>query len=660
MIRFENLYKAYGDKVLLASASFHFPAGEKIALVGENGAGKSTLLSILTGQEAADGGRVILPGHSKPGFLPQEPNPVPEKTVLLECESGAAQLIRLQARMQELLARMEQDSSPGNLHAYEVAESTFRNGGGYELSARSCAILAGLGFSEGQMAGSPLDLSGGWRMRLELAKIFLNGPDFLILDEPTNHLDLPSLVWVESWLKGFRGTLLFVSHDRALLNRLSTMTLHLHRGVLSPYRGNFDDFVSQREQQAEQQAGQRARIQARKGELERFIQRFGAKATKARQAKSKEKQLERLAAQEHDLPGNEKEGHLSFKLPEPQRADRILFQIEGGSIGYDRPLSKGLHLQVEKGHKIAVIGANGIGKSTLLKTMCGSIPPLAGLFIASARTCMVRYAQDQAETLDQEGTVLANLLSCSELGEGNARTLLAGFLFMGDDAYKQVKVLSGGEKSRLGLACALSAPSNLLLLDEPTNHLDMKSISRLVQSLNEYQGTVVFVSHDRNFINGVCSHIFAMLPDGRSGLFEGNLDDYERLADASGFPNVLSVSREVPGLTAEAKGSAVSTMEPLDGRISEAEFKGLRKRKQKLEREIREAEQEIESLRVRLEEIERGLVAASQNNFKQLSELQSDQRLIGCRISRAEESWLLMQEELELLLAKGAASGRQI
>lgn len=657
MIRIENIHKSYGEKILLNGASYHFPEGEKVALIGENGTGKSTLLNIITGLESLDEGQVLIPGRTSPGFLPQEPNPNPEDTVSAECEAGAVRLRELDTKMQELLVTLETDSSPKTIAAYETTESEFRSKGGYELASRAASILAGLGFSDDQLRQSPKELSGGWRMRLELARIFLNQPDFLVLDEPTNHLDLPSLVWVESWLKTFKGTLLFVSHDKALLNRLSTLTLHLHRGQLTPYKGNFNAFLEARALREEQEIAERAQIQAKKGDLERFVQRFGAKASKAKQAKSKMKQIEKLEIAEKSISVTQGESNLTFKLPEPLKSSRILYQVDKGSIGYDKALSQGIHLQVEKGHKIAIIGANGIGKSTLLKTITGQIPSLQGDFKLSPGTRIARFAQDQAETLDAGRSILDNVLSQSDMGEKEARGLLGGFLFTGDDVFKEVRVLSGGEKSRVGLACVLARPSNFLLLDEPTNHLDMKSISRLIQSLQAYQGTLAFVSHDREFIDDVCTHIFAMLPDGRSMLFEGDLSDYARLAEVAGFPNVL-LSHQEELKPSGAPDTITEVSEAKDSQVSEQDFKELKKRKQKLEKDIQGFDQKILSQKKCRQKIDADMISCSTGDYQELARLQKEQSEIDRTLEDLEEKWLTAQEELEQVLSKGEKSGR--
>lgn len=662
MIRADNLYKSFKGKELLAAVSCSFPDKEKIALVGDNGAGKSTLLRILTGEELPDEGSVVVPSKIRLGFLPQEPNASPQDTVLSECEAGVAEIQTLQLRMQELLKRMEGQLHPDEqlLRAYEDAESSFRAGGGYSLSSRAASILSGLGFSEDQLKQNPRDLSGGWRMRLELARLFLKQPDLLILDEPTNHLDLPSLVWVENWLQGFGGTLLFVSHDRAFLNRLSTTTMHLHQGSLTLYKGNYDSFLSTRALRDAQDASRRKQLESRKEELEQFVKRFGAKATKAKQAKSKLKQIDRLDEESQACSFGGKEASPVFSLPAPQRIGRILCQIENGSIGYDKPLSEGICLQVEKGQKIAVIGANGIGKSTLIRTLSGHISPLGGNFCLSDQLVIAYFAQNQADMLDQNLSILENVFSHSEMGVKEIRSLLGGLLFSGDDVDKPVKVLSGGEKSRVGLACTLAKSANLLLLDEPTNHLDMKSLDRLSLALKNYEGTLIFVSHDRDLINRVCTHVFAMIPDGRSMLFEGNLDDYTRLSALAGFPNVLAAqnyenqSSEEKSVVAMAEADEASYH-----RMTDSEFREIRKKNQKLNKEAHQIEEDLMLCRKNLDGVERQMLDCG-GDFKLLAELQGTQRDLHRQISNAEDRWLSIQEEIENIEKDMHLAGRQI
>ncbi len=529
MIKVENLDKAFGKKRIVSNASFHFPLQERIALVGPNGIGKSTLLNILCGLEVQDGGHVIIPNKTVLGYLPQEPNPNPLPTVLSEALSGAKHLMALQKKIDQYLLLLETDYNEDVLRKFENAELEFRNNDGYALESRAKGILIGLGFKHEQFEKSPTELSGGWRMRLEFTKIFLNNPDFLILDEPTNHLDLPSLIWIEDYLKTFKGTLLFVSHDKSLLNRLASMILNIENGKLVSYRGNFDSFLEQREKKKELEDATKERFVKRKQEISQFIERFGAKASKAKQAQSRVKMLVRM---EEEFAGkfdtDEIMNRINLSLPMHYKSGKEVLETKNLSIGYAHPLFQKLNLNVTRGQKIAIVGANGIGKSTLLKTISNYIEPLAGSVEIGYQVNLAYFAQDQLDIFDPKETVLMNLMNQNlDLSERAARRALGNFLFSGDDVYKPFGVLSGGEKSRVGLCSLLQRGANFLLLDEPTNHLDLTSIEVLTHGLSLFEGTILFVSHDRNFIDGLCSHIFAMHADGTHFLTHGNIEDYQ-------------------------------------------------------------------------------------------------------------------------------------
>lgn len=646
MLRIENLKKSFGHKLLFEGASYHFPEGERIALVGANGAGKTSLLNLLSGVDAPDDGQVLKPSKTRVGYLPQKPNPNPRPTILAEGMAGATETMELKERMDDAMAKNAADT-------YEKAEAAFRLAGGYSLESRATSILVGLGFKLRDLERSPLELSGGWRMRLELARLFLREPDFLILDEPTNHLDLPSLVWVESYLAAFRGTLLFVSHDKALLNRLSTITLHLHAGRLMPYRGNFDAFLVAREERMEQEQAERDQLRRRREQMERFVERFGAKASKATQAQSRMKMIARIRDVEDTLTPEEMEASVFIAIPEPPKTPRVVYQIEKGAIGYSTPLSSGIDLVVERGAKVAVIGANGIGKSTLLKTIDDRIPSLAGAWTAGDGVAIAYFAQDQNETLNPQDSVLANLMRATDISEKAARSLLGGFLFRGDDVFKKTSVLSGGELSRLGLACALAKRAGFLLLDEPTNHLDMASVETLAASIDAYEGTVLFVSHDRTFIDEVATHIFAMLPDGRSMLFPGKLADYARLAAVAGFPNVLAT--EDPK-KADVKAEGGSTKS--SGGLTEDQIREMKRAKQKHEKRIQQLDAVMTAKRKSLQTISEQMVACGAADFVRARELHDAQETDQAALDEAENEWLEASDELERISSKLTEIGR--
>ena len=651
-MRIQNLQKSFGTKVLFADASFHFPDGERIALVGANGAGKTTLLNVICGLEQPDAGGVVVSGQTTVGYLPQSPNPKPAASVLEECQAGATKLVELHDSMEQALARMQVEHDPKALDQYEKAETAFRLLDGYSLESRATAILSGLGFSATDLSKAPTDLSGGWRMRLELARLFLRQPDFLILDEPTNHLDLPSLVWVEEYLRSFRGTLLFVSHDRSLLNRLATLTLHLANGQLQPYRGNFDAFLAAREERLAQAQAERDQLRRRREQMEHFVERFGAKATKAAQAQSRVKMIARIRDMEDTLAPEGEEETVFIPIPTPPKVPRIVLKIENGAIGYSTPLASHLVLEMERAAKVAIIGANGIGKSTLLRTIAGRCHPLSGSFTLSPGVTLAYFAQEQRETLVPTDTVLGNLVRISNISEKEARAMLGGFLFHGDAAFKRVSVLSGGEKSRVGLACALSQKAGLLLLDEPTNHLDMASVETLAASLDDYEGTVLFVSHDRNFIDAICTHVFAMLPDGRSMLFPGKLADYERLAAVAGFPNVLKPQEPESDAASDIKAQAPKTTG------SHQDVKELKRQRQRLQTQLAKLDEDSSNLRSKLTKLESQMAAVDSADFSKTAELHKNHQKAQEQLDACELTWLEVAEELEKSTAKLATLGR--
>lgn len=646
MIRICDLKKSFGDRVILKGANYHFTEGERVALVGANGAGKTTLLNLIAGLDEADGGSVVQPRDFNVGYLPQEPNPAPLGSVVEECCAGHRRLQALACQRDEFQSRLVKTGDEEALRQFEAAQNAFTEAGGDALESRAKGILAGLGFKTAQLSQSPMSLSGGWRMRLELAKVFLNDPDFLILDEPTNHLDLPSLVWVESFLRQFKGCVLFVSHDRGLLNRLASVVIHLASGTLREYKGNFDSFLEQKESVEQQDAKRLEALARRKAELSGFIERFGAKATKAKQAQARAKMLSRLESLEETLEAPEKESSIALKISHPPASGRAVLQIEKLSIGYEavRPLAADIDLTILRGQKVAVIGANGIGKSTLLQSVARAVPPLAGVIEEGHNVSCAYFAQDQMSVLDAHLSVLENVMKRTALSEREARALLGQFLFRGDDVFKKVSILSGGEKNRVGLAILFSQSANLLVLDEPTNHLDMRSAEVLSAVLQDFEGSVLCVSHDREFINSFASHIFVMLADGRFELFEGNLDDYPRLAAVRGFPNILDPQHHLLLMNPDEP----SQMDRQTRMQRRTESQTMKRERQKLARRIEEAEVQMarssEQIRVIESEIE-----ACGADYSKIQVLSRDLQECQAKLAEHEAQWLELNETLEQL-----------
>ena len=621
------------------------PENEKIALIGDNGSGKTTLLKVLLGQEEADSGEIIKPSRLSLGSLSQEANRNPKPTILEEAMEGAYKFLPVKKELEKLTQKLTENSDEETLHEYEKVETKFNQMGGYELEAKLEGILMGLGFSKEQMSASPLSLSGGWAMRLEMAKMLINEPNFMILDEPTNHLDLPSLIWFEKYLQSYKGTLLFVSHDKDLLNRLATMTMHLNQGRMRVYKGNYDHFVTQKAERETHDASTIENLKKKREQLALFVSKYGAKATKAAQARSKEKIIAKIDEEIQEIVSDKDKSKNSMviKLPAPPPCDKIVYSIEDGAIGYKEILFNKINLSIEKGHKIAVIGANGIGKSTLLKTIAQEIKALNGTFEASKRMRLAYFSQNLIDGLAPNSKLLDTLLENPDITYQEARNLLGSLLFTKDDLEKNVSVLSGGEKNRLALACVLAKKANFLLLDEPTNHLDIASVNALVEALKKYEGTVLFVSHNRFFINEISSHVLALSRSKRAEIFEGKLEDYARLAPLANFPNVLEENTSSNAPKKEA------TTESKEG-LSFSERKMINKEINRLEKQVVSYNKELEKLSKKEEGLKEKIL--EERDYEALAEIQKEIDTLGQQKDKFEEKWLEASDELESLKEK--------
>ena len=524
MIALDSVSKGYGGQELLRDCTWRIGRGERIGLVGPNGAGKTTVCRILASVEEPDAGRVHRDTGVTVGYLPQEVTGGAERTVLAEALSGYDEVWRLEAELERLAARMAGPAAdPGLIDAYGEIQHRFEALGGYRLEAEAKIILGGLGF-EPEAGHRPLaEFSGGWRMRAALARLLLLRPDLLLLDEPTNHLDLESLGWLENFLAAYEGSVVIVSHDRYFLNRMVTAIADLAGGSLTLYQGDYDHFLMEREaRQALREA--QARNQAKRvAEIERFIERFRYKASKARQVQSRVKMLDRMERIETDAAAR----RIHFQFPQPPRTGRLVGGLSGVHKAYgDNVVYAGVDFQVERGERVALVGVNGAGKSTLLKMMAGALAFDAGERMLGANVEVQYYAQHQLDALDPTRTVLEELeRAAPEASITRLRTILGSFLFSGDTVDKKVSVLSGGEKARLALAKMLARPAALLCMDEPTNHLDLASKEILEEALAGFTGTIVFISHDRYFINRIATRVVEV-DHGRLTTYLGSYDDY--------------------------------------------------------------------------------------------------------------------------------------
>ncbi|HJR02934.1 MAG TPA: ABC-F family ATP-binding cassette domain-containing protein, partial [Methylomirabilota bacterium] len=554
MISLDAVSKGYGGQELLRGMSWRIGRGERIGLVGPNGAGKTTLCRILAGVEEPDAGRVHQDTGVTVGYLPQEVTGGEDRTVLAEALSGFDEVWRLEAQLESLAARMAGPDAPAGLtDTYGEVQHRFEALGGYRLEAEAKIILDGLGFGVDAIHRPLAEFSGGWRMRAALARLLLLRPDLLLLDEPTNHLDLESLAWLENFLAAYEGTVVIVSHDRYFLNRMVTAIADLGGGGVTIYHGDYDHFLVEREaRQALLEA--QARNQAKRvAEIERFIDRFRYKASKARQVQSRVKMLDRMERIETEAAAR----RIHFTFPQPPRTGRLVGRLIGVHKAYgDNVVYAGMDFQVERGDRVALVGVNGAGKSTLLKMLAGTLEFDAGERLLGSHVEVQYYAQHQLDALDPSRTVLEELEHAApEAQVSRLRTILGSFLFSGDSVSKKVAVLSGGEKARLALAKMLARPAALLCMDEPTNHLDLASKEVLEDALSGFTGTIVFISHDRYFINRIATQVVEVAR-GRLTTHLGSYDDYLDSKAAQAAAPTSAVPEKKPRATGPERSSA--------------------------------------------------------------------------------------------------------
>src|SRR5262245_37160156 len=592
MVQLDRVQKRFGSRVLFEGLSWTIPQGARLGLVGPNGAGKTTLLRLLVGLDEPDAGERRVPSAMRVGYLPQEVESVAEGSVLSSVLDGFPELRALEEELESLEHRLA-GLGPGDpeteklVAAYGKLRERFEQLGGDGVEARAKAILTGLGVPESRLHDSLLSLSGGWRMRVVLARLLLAAPGLLLLDEPTNHLDLEAIAWLESFLERYEGAFVVVSHDRYFLNRMVRGIVELERGKLALFHGNYEEYLV--EKAARDQALEDAkRLQDREiARVERFIERFRYKATKARQVQSRIRALEKV--ERIDAPSRAK--RIRFGFPPAPRSGDVAVRAEGVSKSYgDTHVFRGLDVLLRRGDRVALVGPNGAGKSTLIKLLSGKARPDAGRLDLGHNVTVQYFAQHQLEALEPANTVLEEMdREADAATRPRLRNLLGAFLFSGDDVEKKVAILSGGEKTRLALAKMLLRPANLLLLDEPTNHLDLRSREVLEDALEEYAGTLVVISHDRYFINRIATSI-GEVGGGRIELYPGDDDTY---------------LEHVRARAVEAPATAAAPARSRDSRREEAEERNRRYRERKaVEDRLRPIETEIEALETRVRELE--------------------------------------------------------
>ncbi|MEK7728659.1 MAG: ABC-F family ATP-binding cassette domain-containing protein [candidate division KSB1 bacterium] len=524
MIHIQNLKKQFSTRLIFAEASAHIPPHTRVGLVGPNGSGKTTLMRMLMGQDEPDSGSLVLTKGARLGYLKQEVWDHPERSIITETLSGFPEVQALEQGLMQLEKELAEQHEDSLLARYGEMREKFEALGGYRLEHEARAILTGIGFKPEQHFLPLRTLSGGWMMRVALAKLLLSKPDVLLLDEPTNHLDLDSIVWLEGFLLDYPGTIVLTTHDQVFMQRVAERIIEISLHKLHTYVGDFESY-------AEQKAARRALLEAqfknqqkKLEQTERFIERFRYKATKARQVQSRIKQLEKI---ERVNVENDAARAMKFRLPQPPRSGLEVTQLRqvekryGANVVYTQ-----LDFTVTRGEKIALVGPNGAGKSTLLKMIAGVLNYEAGVMHYGHEVTLEYYAQHQLENLNPNATVLEEITSVTgHLLPQQRRNLLGAFLFSGEDVLKPIAVLSGGEKARVALAKLLGRPVNFLVMDEPTNHLDILARQILEDALADYAGTLLFISHDRAFINAIANKIVEV-KDGRLRGYLGNYDEY--------------------------------------------------------------------------------------------------------------------------------------
>ncbi|WP_367068575.1 ATP-binding cassette domain-containing protein [Oryzisolibacter sp. LB2S] len=648
MITLRNVTLRRGSKVLLDGVSASINPGEKIGLVGRNGAGKSTLFALLNGTLNEDGGDFFMPPQWRMAQVAQH---MPETT-----QSATDFVLDGDTRLSHLREQLQKAEQSGDGMAIAQAHADLADAGAHDAPARAQALILGLGFQVAELDRPVNSFSGGWRMRLQLARALMCPSDLLLLDEPTNHLDLDALVWLEAWLKRYEGTLIVISHDREFLDAVTQATLHIDNARLTRYGGNYSQFEELRAQQLTLQQAAFERQQAKIAHLQKFIDRFKAKATKARQAQSRVKALERMERVAPVLASAD----FTFEFQEPANLPNPMLALTDASFGYRleddsvKTILSGVSQTVLAGQRIGILGANGQGKSTLVKTIARTMAPLAGKVTEGKGLAIGYFAQQELDVLREGDHPLAHMVRLArdcgvDAREQDLRNFLGSFNFSGDMVLQNVGSMSGGEKARLVLAMIVWQRPNLLLLDEPTNHLDLATREALAMALNEFEGTVMLVSHDRALLRSVCDE-FWLVGRGRVGPFDGDLDDYQRyLLDES------KRLREQSRAMAEAAAPTSATAVPAAPAIDAREQRRLdAQARQQLAEKTRPLKRELETIDRRLEHLSADKAQLEERLMQQLAPpeiAECGRRLKACtdEIETLEERWLEVSSALEAL-----------
>jgi ATPase subunit of ABC transporter with duplicated ATPase domains len=537
MISFSNINKQYGKQLIFVDASFQLNPGEKVGLVGPNGSGKTTLFRMVIGEESPEDGDVSVPKKLTIGYFRQDVEEMTGRSVLDEAIAGSGRAGDLHHELEALQHAMEDPARADEMDAilarFGDAQEEYEHLGGYTLEAQAREVLHGLGFADDQIDGNVGALSGGWKMRVALARVLLGRPDVLLMDEPTNHLDLESIIWLEQFLKSFDGALLMTSHDREFMNRIVSKIAEIDSGEINVYSGNYDFYERERSIRESNQQAAFARQQSMLAKEQRFIERFKTHAAKAAQVQSRIKALDKI--EKIELPKKRTVVKFDFRTP-PRSGDQVAVMEDLKKAYGQRVIYDGFSLTIRRGERWAVMGRNGAGKTTLLKMIAGASQPDSGNVTLGASLTMGYFAQQSLDVLDADLTIIEQLQNdFPQDGIGSLRTLAGAFQFSGDDVDKKIRSLSGGEKSRLAMARMLYNPPNFLVLDEPTNHLDLATKEMLIEALKDFEGTMVFVSHDRTFLRGLGTRVLEL--GSKPLVYPGSYIEY-----------VQALGHEAPGI----------------------------------------------------------------------------------------------------------------
>lgn len=648
MIAITNLSYFLGDRALYDGASLHIKPKQKIGLIGLNGTGKSTLLRMINGEFQPDAGSISKAGDCTIGFLNQDLLSYQTEDSILSVAMQAFERQNiLQVQMDKILHDMEHNYSDDLVDKLARVQDEFEALDGYSVQSKAEAILEGLGFSTADLNLPLRQFSGGWRMRVMLAKLLLQKPSLLMLDEPTNHLDLPSIQWVEKYTQSYEGAVIVVSHDRQFLDNTIDTTVEVSGGKLNYYAGNYSYYLEEKALRNDIQRGAYENQQAKIRQTERFIERFKAKATKSRQVQSRVKALDRMDVVDQVMDENAK---VHFRFQFTTQPGRHVFQLEDASKAYgDKVILDATNVSMERGDKIALIGANGRGKSTVLRIVAGT-EPIEGKRRLGHNVSFTFYAQHQLESLNVAHNLIEELKYANPTKtETELRTVLGCFLFTGDDVFKKIKVLSGGEKSRVALAKVLLSQANFLLLDEPTNHLDMQSVNILIQALQQYEGSYIVVSHDRYFVENIANKIW-YIEDHQIKEYPGTYEEYEIWIEERGLQSAVSEKAAVSSAPPQKSQPAPASQNKTNGKPQSNEDV---QRLKKARKQIEELEETINNLEVRKAETEGKLADPKiYNDSVALAEMNRFYIDIKQKLEQSTGDWENLMLEVEELSGK--------